>query len=261
MLAYRAHLAVTKAAMLAEAESHRDADRFKTGSFGTCAIGCAAQSLVARTGLAVDNDDHTTVANLQGWPEWLAHAEDTIFETLPHECFANWPVEIVEAIPDGADLSGVRDAWLALVLRRVVLPIAGTAAGVVERIAAGLETGWMHDDQDAARQAAWDTARAGAYAFATGENVASYAAYAAANAAKDATAWDSWSVPRGVINAASSAACADAIGSASRTSIACNDGYPTSDAKAVLTMAALLLDCLAAAPVPARAAPALAEAL
>ena len=138
--AFFAHPELSKEIMLAEARAHRAADRYISGQYWDpnagrgCAVGCAVVSINARAKLGLLHADHAGVAAALGWPKWLAHAEDCIFEGLPAAERAAWPEAIIEAIPAGADLSGMRDQWFALMLRQVVLPVAGTSATIVERV-------------------------------------------------------------------------------------------------------------------------------
>lgn len=223
MLTYTIHPELTRDAMIAATQEHRAADRYVSGTYWRggrgCAVGCAIETVRQRTGLNIRHNDHVGLAAALGWPEWLAHLEDVIFEGLSADRRSDWPSALVTAVPQGADLSGVRDQWLALVLRRVVLPVAGTSAAVVARVALGLETQWHDDSVGAASNDASLAARAAA----SHDEASWAAAWAAANAAGADVAWAATNATR-------------AAGAAARAAWA--------------MMSELLLDCLRAAPGP-----------
>ena len=152
-LTYRGHPTVTKAMFVADMQAHAAADRLIAGRYETvsgshwqgCAIGCGIHTINRVTGARHYHGDHAALARDLGWPEWLARLEETLFEGLPADQRAAWPERLARAVPDNADISAVRDLWLAKVLRQVVLPVAGRNTAIVERVALGLETGWIND--------------------------------------------------------------------------------------------------------------------
>ena len=109
VLAYHGDPAL-KAAVLAQMADHRAAERLVTGTYWDwtvgrgCAVGC----------LTHDPDGgHAEYPVRWGIPEELAWIEDEIFESLPLEDALAWPERFLAAIEPGADLSGIRAAWVA----------------------------------------------------------------------------------------------------------------------------------------------------
>jgi hypothetical protein len=159
-------------------------------------VGCAVFCTVG-------SSSHAAYEDQLGIPRVIARLEDGIFEGLPADRFKEWPLEFLEAIPVGADLSMVWPAfavWLMTDEEFGVLRLAKSerakasimaVAGMYSRILAG-ETVPLEERRkiyknaaaavDAAAYDAYDAAAAhAAYAYA-------YAAYAAAAAAAHAAA-------------------------------------------------------------------------
>lgn len=147
--AFRAHPLCTKQAMLALALQHEQADRVEQGSYGeldphwtACAVGCTVRSMVALAGpglapeLVPENwNGRLREADKSHWtefdrawlspgrfrkfyplylniPEGLSYLEEEIFEALQDDSLIQtWPRKFLEAIPEGADLSGVGEVW------------------------------------------------------------------------------------------------------------------------------------------------------
>lgn len=91
------------------------------GKWKGCAVGCSLK----------DPDDHTPLSGTHelyperlGLPEWLARLEDAIFEGLPDDESLTWPRRFAEAIPVGADLSGLEDSLAVRRMRERLLPLA-----------------------------------------------------------------------------------------------------------------------------------------
>jgi hypothetical protein len=176
---------ITRAEFIAECEAHRAADRYMAGHYWRpeqqrgCAVGCAVQTVNQRLRLSppIGSNDHAGLARALGWPAWLVHIQDVVFENLPGDQRVNWPVNLAIAVPENVDLGPVLSRINARILREMVLPIAGTSADVVARVANGLETDWVNDDPDAAAaEAEW----AAEWAALTAERAAD---------AADAAAW------------------------------------------------------------------------
>jgi hypothetical protein len=110
-------------------EAHITADRIRSGygygrengQFRACAIGCQVYDIAAERGVdwreLHSQPLHRIVAEDYGWPEWLCHFEDSIFEGLPDKKKAEWPLRLVEAVPVGKDISNVRHQILAFIQR------------------------------------------------------------------------------------------------------------------------------------------------
>jgi hypothetical protein len=205
---------ISRDEFITEIKAHRAADRLVAGEYWSgysgCAVGCGVETINRRRDVAIRHNDHAGLAAALGWPEWLIHLEDKVFESLPAGNRVNWPVNLAVAVPEGVDLEPALNSILARILREIVLPVAGESAGIVERVATGCATGWANDCPEAEAAAAeataaWAVARAigssvaraeaaWAVARAIGSSVARAeaaraAARAAADAAADAAAW------------------------------------------------------------------------
>ena len=165
-LTYQGHPLVTKEMFVADMIAHREADRIIAGTYGVgigpdwqgCAVACGVHTINRVTGLDLENDDHARLADALGWPEWLTQLTDSVFEALPKTACAVWPERLARAVPVGADIGPALMVFLSRMLREVVLPIAGTSAAVVKRVADGLASDWQDYDLAAAADAAADAA-------------------------------------------------------------------------------------------------------
>lgn len=178
-----------KAAAVQIAQEHERLDRIVQGRYWTredgenaprgCLIGCMTHS-----------GDHEQMQALYGVPYTIARLCDYIFENLPADEAPMFVPAVMEAIPTGADLSGVMDRFRAWMLRDL-LNIPDLAADVraavegmavlFERRVAGdepTETEWQ-----AAADAAWD-------AWDAGDARDAWAARAAYDARAARAAWD-----------------------------------------------------------------------
>jgi hypothetical protein len=181
--------------LLAEIAKHEAADAIERGHYGDatltlaegwkgCAIGCALHSLNAirrqpkASGRLRRVDAHERFPAELGIPLELAYHVDHIFEKLPDAKGHTWPRRVIDAMPVGADLTGVIPAlcqWM------ILDPVDGFMAGaktpaqqeILQRFAALVAQDWAGDVVTAA---VWDAliveletisararARAGAY--------------------------------------------------------------------------------------------------
>jgi len=91
--------------------AHRAADDviqgigFKNGR--GCFIGCT-----------LDAYEHRRFPVELGWPEWLAHLADTIFEGLPASEAPQFGTDLLAAVPIGADLERAKHPFLLGLLDR-----------------------------------------------------------------------------------------------------------------------------------------------
>lgn len=179
-----------KAVRIERCKAHMEADRLRAGTYGdqdgekfvACAIGCQIYDIAQERGVSwgsLRNGKHKVVADDYGWPEWLCWLEDTIFEGLPPDQRAGWPLRLVTAVPVGRDISAVRHRFLAFIAREVVqfdrerFPDVAAANELVavlhERAAAGdmpTTEAWSaarSAAEIAAASAAWSAARSAAY--------------------------------------------------------------------------------------------------
>ncbi len=190
--------------------AHREADRLIRGDYFTgdgrgCAVGCTvADALAAEQGITLmewaangrPDDWHAEWARVTGLPEWLAHVDDYLFESLPVELSQGWPVRLLEAVPVGVDLTHAREAWL----RELVFD---TEHGALASAATALEAAGLVPEAERLRgvppTADWSAASDAASAARS----AALAASSAASAARDAA-----SAASSAASAASSAALA-----------------------------------------------------
>jgi hypothetical protein len=124
-LAYRGP--ISKAVFIEEMEWHLEQDGFMQGtycqygdgtSFRGCAVGCSVHSINKRLGINLSYCSHRDMADNLGWPEWLAHLADNIFEGLDDEACKRWPLELASAVPEGADLEPLRYPLMARLLEQ-----------------------------------------------------------------------------------------------------------------------------------------------
>lgn len=108
-----------KKMMVEELLKHQEADTIIKGTYGEkrqgkwrgCAVGCSIKSLNVRLKKRYNTGDHRVYEEVLGIPKILAKTEDAIFERLPDEYFKEFPLRFIQAIPVGADLSGVWDKF------------------------------------------------------------------------------------------------------------------------------------------------------
>jgi hypothetical protein len=207
-LTYRADPEL-KAGLVREALEHQDQDRLIHGTYvrlnGTwrgCAVGCTVagrltqDQIIDLTDEDAETDWHALWADTTGLPEWLAHVEDNIFESLPIEDAQQWPVRLLSAIPVGVDLTAAREAWLrdlvfdtehgALALAATALESAG-AAGDAARMQGALSPDWSTNLAAAATRLR-EIARAAASSASDAASSARAAASSASAAASSARA-------------------------------------------------------------------------
>ena len=110
MLSYHNDPAV-KQKYVARFAQHRAADQviqglgYDSASSRGCFVGCT-----------LEDYDHSRFPVELGWPQWLAHLADKIFEGLPREEAPQFGTDLLDAVPVGADLEPVRHL---LTLRRL----------------------------------------------------------------------------------------------------------------------------------------------
>jgi hypothetical protein len=111
-----------KATYLARVRAHRDADDLIQGAYGSpmnsksgwrgCGVGCTLHS-----------SDHDLYETELGIPVRLAYLQDHLFEALSKSEAKGFPVQFLDAIPVGADLSLVIWQMLAWGIEKL-LPLA-----------------------------------------------------------------------------------------------------------------------------------------
>ena len=101
-------------------------------SFRGCSIGCHAFDL----GLAphVNADDiHHRVASIYGYPTWLAHLQDSIFEGLPVGEHKQWHVDFAKAMPIDADWQPILHK-VHIAILCIASKTAGSSKDIVQRV-------------------------------------------------------------------------------------------------------------------------------
>ncbi len=123
MLAYKC--GITKSQFVNEMKLHQKLDQFIKGSYQVknkgCAIGCGIMSINKLSKVQELTNNHSTYEKHLGIPEWLARAEDTIFEGVSVERSKLWPVEFSEAINVAADLNEVKVPFIIFILEQTLL--------------------------------------------------------------------------------------------------------------------------------------------
>ena len=187
---------------IAECRWHREQDLIIQSSYGDpeksdfrgCHNGCAAHSLLRLKGFKISGSDKFGVAEALGWPIWLVRLAESIFEGLPNKDAKEFPQQLAQAIPCGANVDMVWPKlalWLLGDTEKGVIRFAKTdqAKKSVNDVTA-LYREWVDSGVSPAIEK-WRAAAA-AYAYA---NAAAYAAaaaaaaYAYANAAANAAAY------------------------------------------------------------------------
>ena len=104
-----------KEGLVREVNAHRLADRLIHGTYGAdktpdkfkgCAVGCSIHSYNKLANKNLRTNNHGAYEEF-GIPRILAKIEDGIFEGLSRKDAQEWPVLFMNAVPVGADLSGV----------------------------------------------------------------------------------------------------------------------------------------------------------
>ena len=173
-----------KTELLEAANAHFAADMLIKGtyadnedeSFKGCSVGCFAHSALpdeTPEKLGNRSDLHAIVANHFGYPVWLAHLQDTIFEGLPNGESKKWHVQLAETL---ATLPDDHDWQLALhrvhaAILRISYRTAGSAQEAVKTVLdlherAGRGEDVSEDLWSAARSTTWSTSWSAAYAAA-----------------------------------------------------------------------------------------------
>jgi hypothetical protein len=181
---------------VAQAKHHLAADMLVAGIYGDhvdgtfygCSIGCMAHDIDPNA--RYRSDEHKTVADHAGWPLWLVHLNDAIFEGLPDGARNTFHVQLREAIPVGVNLGPVLHQ---LAMRRMDRLIAGQQAylgrhgaaidaGTAQTIDAIRQVRKCHEAEIAGHDCDWAAA----------EKLAD----SAADAAEEALRSEAWSAAR-----------------------------------------------------------------
>ena len=103
-----------KAKYLSRVRQHHEADEIVKGQYWRdgkgCAVGCTLEERYSEAG------GHAAYETDLGIPVALARLEDSIFEGLQDSEAQLWPERFLSAIQPGADLSGVADQFVVLLM-------------------------------------------------------------------------------------------------------------------------------------------------
>ena len=178
----------SKQSVLDRLQEHRRLDQLIKGQYWEDGKGCAVACLTH-----ADNGGHDQFPARWGIPVQIAYLIDTIFEALPTEDAMEWPVRVMSAIPEGADLSKVWDRYASWMLHDLatlngVDPSVGVIAGLFDRAVAGDEPTPQEWEQAAQATQAAQAARVARIAWAARDAWDAWAVRAAWDA------WDAWAV-------------------------------------------------------------------
>ncbi len=98
--------------------AHRSLDEVIQGQVFEDGRGCFV-------GCTLNKYEHSAFPIELGWPEWLAHLADKIFEGLPKAEAPQFGTDILAEVSPGVDLDLVRVPFLVSVQRRNLARLAG----------------------------------------------------------------------------------------------------------------------------------------
>ena len=188
LLAYHNDPAI-KAKYVGRMLAHQKADELIHNTYWKHGKGCAV-------GCTIHSGNHAAYETELGWPEWLAHLEDTMFEGMSKTASCRFPMRLLSAVPVGfSDWDRLYHAFCAFLLRdvcrfdRTKYPDVASAVDAVIY----LHERWTETDDQAwsaawlkARLAAWSAARS---AVDSAVLSAAQATELAAQAAARSAAW------------------------------------------------------------------------
>jgi len=116
---------ISKEEFVNEMKGHAKSDRLLRGRYWEngkgCAVGCGIESINHLKGLKLDHEEHSDFEEHLGWPEWFTRLEDTLFENVTPERSKTWPVEIAEAVNEGADLEKTKVPIIVMLLEHTLV--------------------------------------------------------------------------------------------------------------------------------------------
>ena len=142
-------------------------------------------------GCTLNDYDHDKFPAELGWPVWLAHLSDTIFEGLHKSEAPQFGTDLLQAVPVGVDLEPVKNKFLIGLQKRNLKrleaftgPTENRAKDAIKSVIDWLESGAPAKGMDSARAAA-QTAASAAWAAADPAWAAAWAAAGAAARSKE----------------------------------------------------------------------------
>ena len=149
-----------KTASIVRASWHREDDLLIAGSYTSnvldsnganklkgCSVGCDAHDIIGRQNIGafidedvheIDEDVHEITAKHFGFPVWIEHVRDTVFEKLDWDARNDWHVNIKRAIPcgfTGPQFEQVRLKFLKLVMQDNIVALSQLDLGDVALVA------------------------------------------------------------------------------------------------------------------------------
>ncbi len=189
-----------KAKLIKQLQDHYDADEIIKGQYWENGKGCAV-------GCTLHSSNHEEGEKKLGWPAWLLHLEDKLFEGMSNDKAKEFPLDIAKSIGVGKtfqELNKIKWKFCAYLLNeniKTVLLLENISEElkkeVIDAIRGCLK---LHEDaikngEMAARSAAWSA-----------ESAARSAAWSAAWSAESAADSAAWSAARSAAWSAESAA-------------------------------------------------------
>jgi hypothetical protein len=254
-----------KDAKIADIKKHRELDNLKQGTYWNGQKGCAVTcTMFTPEDFLKKNVDESNIhgryETVLGIPRIIARLEDRIFEGLPVLESKDWPLNFIEAIPVGVDLTNVWRKlmiWLLTDDAEGVVKYAKNENGrqAIRNVAQLFEKSLTQE----VTWSEWDIVRKAARSYAAAAAAAAAAAYAAAADAADAAAYAAYAAYAAAAAAAAAyAAAADAADAAAYAAYA--DADAAAAAAADADAAAAAADAADAAAYAAAAAAAAAAA-
>ena len=190
--AYHNDLTV-KAKFVVRMKAHVDANDLVRRIYWENGKGCGI-------GCTIHSDDHKAYETELGWPEWLAHLKDRIFEKMSDAAAREFPLRLLEAVPAGfSDWDELHHDFCIFLLRdicefdRTKYPAAAATINTVIR---------LHEKRVGAGDSAWLKAREAADTAA----YSIHSAHWAAEAATESATHSAWAAEAATESAARSAA-------------------------------------------------------
>ena len=160
-----------KAFHVNRAKRHYEADMLQAGTYGKgegakfrgSSVSCMAHEINPEA----NGDWHAIIAEHAGWPVWLVHLSDILFESLPQGKRERFHVDLREAIPVGANLEPVRhelaihrlDRLIEMQNRSVGKHGEAVDGAITQVLNAMHQVRDCHNSARSARSAAWAMAR------------------------------------------------------------------------------------------------------
>jgi len=192
------------------AKQHAEIDRLRAGTYGEmnkgfhgCSVGCDAYDI---TGHVVGIEPHAITSEYFGFPEWLEHLRDQIFEELPEDERNDFHVRLKAAVPVGVDLEPVRHKLAIRRLDRLIEAQMQVRGGdAADQVLSALRcVRSCHEAEIGQDRCNVDWSAAESAARSAAESAESAAAWSARSAARSA-AWKAWSAAWSAARSARSA--------------------------------------------------------